>query len=263
MISFAPDIICAPRSTRSLLSTASGSGRPARRESRWPVDVARLASRRRAHAPIRARQRAQHHAFIFVHADLQPTCSMIMFMAEQRLLACSKRNRRADTIRAVPPFSRLQNACRCPTCSTPCSCDCSPASSAMCTGFGRAQPDEPEAATRAAKAAARHAQGTRAGDRHLISRRQIRTAAHRCNGCNRRYRKRRRSVTAADFRRSRHRFCRSCRFRRRRCRFRRSRAVAAVAEPTPRPAVRRSRRRRNRRGRRRSGMHYECRRDVD
>ena len=32
--------------------------------------------------------------------------------------------------------------------------------------FGRAQPDEPEAATRAAKAAARHAQGTRAGDRH-------------------------------------------------------------------------------------------------
>ena len=163
---FAPDIICAPRSTRSLLSTASGSGRPARRESRWPVDVARLASRRRAHAHIRARQRAQHHAFIFVHADLQPTCSMIVFMAEQRLLACSKRNRRANTIRAVPPFSRLQNACSCPTCSTPCSCDCSPASSAMCTGFGRAQPDEPEAATRAAKAAARHAQGTRAGDRH-------------------------------------------------------------------------------------------------
>ena len=132
---FAPDIICAPRSTRSLLSTASGSGRPARRESRWPVDVARLASRRRAHAPIRARQRAQHHAFIFVHADLQPTCSMIMFMAEQRLLACSKRNRRANTIRAVPPFSRLQNACRCPTCSTPCSCNRSPGSSAMCTGF--------------------------------------------------------------------------------------------------------------------------------
>ena len=32
--------------------------------------------------------------------------------------------------------------------------------------IGRAQPDEPEAATRAAKAAARHAQGTRAGNRH-------------------------------------------------------------------------------------------------
>jgi len=31
---------------------------------------------------------------------------------------------------------------------------------------------------------------------------KIRTAAHRCNGCNRRHRNRRRSVTAADFRRS-------------------------------------------------------------
>jgi hypothetical protein len=130
-----PMIICAPRSTRSLLSTAPGSGRPARYESRWPVDVARLASRRRAHALIRACQHAQQHAFIFVHADLQPTCSMMMFIAEQRLIAGSKRNRRANTTRAVPPFPRLQNACRCPTCSTPCSCDCSPASSAICTGF--------------------------------------------------------------------------------------------------------------------------------
>ena len=77
---------------------------------------------------------------------------------------------------------------------------------------------------------------------------KLRTAARRCNGCNRRHRKRRRSViTAADFRRSRHRLCRRCRFRRRRrCRFRRSRAGAAVAEPPPRAAVRRSRRRRNR-----------------
>jgi hypothetical protein len=132
--SFAPDDKCAPRSTRSLLSTASGSGRPARCETRWPVDVARLASRRRAQALIRARQHAQQHAFIFVHADSQPTCIMIRFIAEQRPLAGSKRNRRANTTRAVPPFSRLQNACRCPTCSTPCSCDCSPASSAICTG---------------------------------------------------------------------------------------------------------------------------------
>jgi hypothetical protein len=116
-------------------STAPGSSRPARYESRWPVDVARLASRRRAHALIRACQHAQQHAFIFVHADLQPTCSMMMFIAEQRLIAGSKRNRRANTTRAVPPFPRLQNACRCPTCSTPCSCDCSPASSAICTGF--------------------------------------------------------------------------------------------------------------------------------
>ena len=131
---FAPDDKCAPRSTRSLLSTASGSGRPARCETRWPVDVARLASRRRAQALMRARQHAQQHAFIFVHADSQPTCIMIRFIAEQRPLAGSKRNRRANTTRAVPPFSRLQNACRCPTCSTPCSCDCSPASSAICTG---------------------------------------------------------------------------------------------------------------------------------
>ena len=133
-VPFAPDDKCAPRSTRSLLSTASGSGRPARCETRWPVDVARPASRRRAQALIRARQHAQQHAFIFVHADSQPTCIMIRFIAEQRPLAGSKRNRRANTTRAVPPFSRLQNACRCPTCSTPCSCDCSPASSAICTG---------------------------------------------------------------------------------------------------------------------------------
>ena len=141
--------------------------------------------------------------------------------------------------------------------------NCSPASSAIHTGVCSTQPNVPEAAMRMAVAEQRHAQSGR------ISRRQIRTAAHRCNGCNRLYRKRRRSVTAADFRRSsktrrsRHRFCCRCRFRRRRCRFRRSRAVAAVAEPTLRPAVRRSRRRRNRRGRRRSGMPYECRRDVD
>ena len=111
--------------------------------------------------------------------------------------------------------------------------NCSPASSAIHTGVCSTQPNVPEAAMRMAVAEQRPAQSGR------ISRRQIRTAAHRCNGCNRLYRKRRRSVTAADFRRSRHRFCRSCRFRRRRCRFRRSRAVAAVAEPTPRPAVRR------------------------
>ena len=118
-------------------------------------------------------------------------------------------------------------------------CNFSPASSAIRIGVCSTRPDVPAAATRMAVAEQRHAQS------RLISRRQIRTAAHRCNGCNRRYRKRRRSVTAADFRRSsktrrsRHRFCCRCRFRRRRCRFRRSRAVAAVAEPTPRPAVRR------------------------
>ena len=211
----------------------------------------------RSQVPIVPDEDPARRPIIFAHANLQPICSMIMFIAEQWLLACSKRNRRANTTRAAPPFSRLQNACRCPTCSTSCSCNCSPASSAIRTGVCSTQPDVPEAATRMAVAEQRHAQSRR------IARRQIRTAAHRCNGCNRRHRKRRRSVTAADFRRSRHRFCRRCRFRRRRCRFRRSRAVAAVAEPTPRPAVRRSRRRRNRRGRRRSGMPYECRRDVD
>ena len=260
-------IICAPRSTRSLLSKHGVTRRrgpaAARCESQWPVDVACLAPRRRALALIQARQRVQQHAFIFAHANFQPSCSMIMFIAERWLLACSKRNRRANTTRAAPPFSRLQNACRGPTHSTSCSCNFSPASSAIRIGGCSTRPDVPAAATRMAVAEQRHAQS------RLISRRQIRTAAHRCNGCNRRYRKRHRSVTAADFRRSnktrrsRHRFCCRCRFRRRRCRFRRSRAVAAVAEPTPRPAVRRSRRRRNRRGRRRSGMPYECRRDVD
>jgi hypothetical protein len=68
-------------------------------------NVACLASRRRAHALIQARQRAQQHAFIFTHADLQPICSMIMLIAEQWLLACSKRNRRENTTRATPPFS--------------------------------------------------------------------------------------------------------------------------------------------------------------
>ena len=155
------------RTALDALAAEHGAGvRPRRCESQWPVDVACLASRRRAHAPIRARQRAQQHAFIFAHADLQPTCSMIMFIAEQWLLACSTRNRRANTTRTAPPFSRLQNACRCPTCSTSCSCNCSPASSANCTGFWSRATDEPEAAARAAKAAARHAQNTRAGDRH-------------------------------------------------------------------------------------------------
>jgi hypothetical protein len=88
--------------------------------------MACLASRRRAHALVEAHQHAQQHAFIFTHAAMQPICSMIMFIPEQWLLACSKRDRRANATRAAPPFSRLQNACHCPTCSTSCSCRCSP-----------------------------------------------------------------------------------------------------------------------------------------
>ena len=124
--------------------------------------MACLASRRRAHALVEAHQHAQQHAFIFTHAAMQPICSMIMFIPEQWLLACSKRDRRANATRAAPPFSRLQNACHCPTCSTSCSCRCSPASSAICTGVGFTQPGVTAArATSMALAEQRQAQSRR------------------------------------------------------------------------------------------------------
>ena len=138
-------------------------------ESQWPVDVACLASRRHAHALVQARQRAQQHAFLFAHADWQPFCSMSMFIAEQSLLACSTHNQRAHTTRATPPFSRSQNACRRPTCSTFCSCNCSPAPSAIRTGVCSTQPDASAAATRMhgrGRAVARARQAARCQDPH-------------------------------------------------------------------------------------------------
>ena len=69
---------------------------------------------------------------------------------------------RANATRAAPPFSRLQNACHCPTCSTSCSCRCSPASSAICTGVGFTQPGVTAArATSMALAEQRQAQSRR------------------------------------------------------------------------------------------------------